>query len=360
MPYRIDGAEFQQGVFAVPNCVAEGYLRLAGGLSLKVLLWMLRRGSEPLDVDAIAKALGKEAEDIMDALEYWIARDLVFEDGKEPSAPPVEGSPAEPVPSPAPIATVPAIAPQAVAVPQALPQALRPTGTQIADRLEESPELRWLFREEAPKKLGHTIGYDGQSSLLMLHDTYGLPVEVIPMLLQYCVEAGKTSYSYIEAVGQDWGCKEIDSIEKADEQIASLKQSHCLWSELRRLAGLQAPRPTGSQSDYLRRWQKEFGYGIEMIHAAYEEMAEHTGKLSFAYMHKVLKKWHEAGVKTPEDAERVQEEWKASNSSRSGKKTSAGKKSAGAVALDTPPSYDLDEYERSTWRIPTFTKKEGA
>lgn len=346
MPYQINGAEFQQGVFAVPNRVAEDYLRLAGGLSLKALLWMLRRGGEALDVEALAKALGQPTGEIIDALQYWIDRGVVLRDGEVPAALPIASAPAE-------FSTA---APEsAPAIPIPLPP-LRPSGAQIAERLEESPELRWLFREEAPKALERTIGYDGQSMLLMLHDTYGLPLEVIPMLLQYCVEAGKRSYNYIEAVGQDWGRREIDSIEKADEQIAALKQGQSLWNELRRLTGLQTPRPTASQIDYLRRWQKEWGYGIEMIHAAYEEMAEHTGKLSFAYMHKVLQNWQAAGVKTPAEA-LAQKQTKQATAQKPGSKPS-GRAAKGAVGA--PPSYDLEEYERSTLQVPAFAKKEGA
>ncbi|MBR2075705.1 MAG: DnaD domain protein, partial [Fibrobacter sp.] len=35
-----------------------------------------------------------------------------------------------------------------------------------------------------------------------------------------------------------------------------------------------------------------------MIYLAYEEMANHTDKISFPYMNKVLANWHEAGIKT--------------------------------------------------------------
>ncbi|MDR3314844.1 MAG: DnaD domain protein [Oscillospiraceae bacterium] len=351
MPYRINGADYQRGVFAVPNCVAEEYLRLAGGLSLKALLWMLRRGGEALDVEALAKALGQPTGEIIDALQYWIDRGLVLREDAEPGLAVQPTSILRQQPTPVAPPDVLQETPAAAIAAAPLPQ-LRPTGTQIADRLEESPELRWLLSEEAPKKLERTIGYDGQSTLLMLHDTYGLPPEVIPMLLQYCVDAGKRSYAYIEAVGQDWGRREIDSIEKADEQIAALKQSQSLWNELRRLTGLQAPKPTAAQSDYLRRWQKEFGFGIEMIHAAYEETAEHTGKFSFAYMHKVLQNWHAAGVKTPAEAA-AQKHTAAAAKPRSGAK--GGNKT---TAPGAAPSYDLEEYERSTLHVPSFAKKE--
>ena len=83
---------------------------------------------------------------------------------------------------------------------------------QIAKRGSESAEIAFLFNE-AQKKLGRTIGYDSQSSLLMIHDAYGLPVEVILMLIDYCVSIGKTGVNYITSTAKNWGEKEIDSID---------------------------------------------------------------------------------------------------------------------------------------------------
>ena len=92
----------------------------------------------------------------------------------------------------------------------------KPTSDQIACRLMEEPALRLLYAE-AQQKLGRTIGYDGQSTLLMIHDQYGLPVEVILMILEYAASQGKTSMAYIAKMGRDWGEREIDTLEKAEE-----------------------------------------------------------------------------------------------------------------------------------------------
>lgn len=39
-----------------------------------------------------------------------------------------------------------------------------------------------------------------------------------------------------------------------------------------------------------------------MIRLAYERAVENTGKLSFAYINKVLQNWHREGVRTAADA----------------------------------------------------------
>ena len=106
---------------------------------------------------------------------------------------------------------------------------LKPTSDQIACRLMEEPALRLLYAE-AQQKLGRTIGYDGQSTLLMIHDQYGLPVEVILMILEYAASQGKTSMAYIAKMGRDWGEREIDTLEKAEEQLTRLRTGQSLWN----------------------------------------------------------------------------------------------------------------------------------
>jgi len=187
--------------------------------------------------------------------------------------------------------------------------------------------------------------------LLGLHDNHGLPVEVIFMLLQYCVDIEKTNNGYIEAVGRDWGKREIDTIDKAADQIAALKENLAAWKQLRKMAGLHAPRPTSAQCELLCRWQREFRFDIEMIFLAYEEMANHTGKLSFSYMNKVLEGWHAAGIKTPEQAAAAKEAF----AGKQPRQKSRAPRAAGAQGYQ--PSFDLEAFERSTLEVPVFSSE---
>ena len=70
-----------------------------------------------------------------------------------------------------------------------------------------------------------------------------------------------------------------------------------------------------------------------MIILAYDEMANHTGKLSFAYIDKVLMNWHKKGIKTPSDIEKETEEY------------SKAKKSADRNISSQNASYDIDEFK---------------
>ena len=48
-----------------------------------------------------------------------------------------------------------------------------------------------------------------------------------------------------------------------------------------------------------------YGYGEEIIRMAYEVTVNATGNASIPYANSILTRWHEAGMKTSEDVERL-------------------------------------------------------
>ena len=315
-------------IFPVPVQVVDEHIRLAGAVQLKVLLWLFRHIADNYDTDKMAEDLRISRPDAEDALQYWVQAGIICEDGRV----------AQPVSTAQPI--IEKEAPKQKKLPD-LPYT-KPNMEQIIARCEEEPEIRFLF-SESQTRLGRTIGHDGQSTLLMMHDHYGLPIEVILMIVEYCSSTGKTSFSYISKMGQDWGEREIDTLEKADEQISALKTSDKLWTELRLMTGISTPKPTAPQVKFLNTWKNEYGYDIEMIYLAYEEMANNCTRLSFPYMDKVLQNWHSNGLKTPEDVENSKKSRNKASKENAEKKTEA--------------SYDIDEFTRQALNKPLVYKK---
>ena len=293
MSYSVNPAVFKS-IFAVPTDIVDKHIRLANGDQLKVLLWILRNSTDNPDIDEMCKALKINKSDASDYLQYWVLTGVLSENGQT-VVPIPEVKNDEPVKEEK--------KPEIPVVPS------KPSSREILERIEESPEIGHLFNE-AQQMLGKTIGYDGQCTLLLLHDHYGLPTEVLFMMIDYCVSIGKSNYAYLEAVGKDWGTREVDTLEKAAEQISILKSANTVWKEFSQYAGITNPRPTVKQTEYLRRWNTEWKFSINMILLAYEEMANHTSKLSMGYINKILMNWHDKGFKTPADIEKATEEQK--------------------------------------------------
>lgn len=347
MEYQINPGAWG-AMFPIPTGVVDEHIKMVGRDQLKVLLWIFRHASEKKEMADLCADTGIDREDAIDAMQYWIGCGLLTKSG-EPLAISETNQREAVAPAAKPVAAQPeksALAP--------LPLS-KPTSEQIACRLLEEPALGLLYAE-AQQKLGRTIGYDGQSTLLMIHDQYGLPIEVILMILEYAASQGKTSMAYIARMGRDWGEREIDTLEKAEEQIARLRTGQSLWSQLRKLTGIHTPRPTAAQEKFLTEWSDELHYGIDMIHLAYEEMANHTDRLSFPYMNKVLRSWHGKGYLTPEQVQvEKQAHQQARETSAGGGFTAQAKKSGKKEQRDA--SYDLDEYTRRALHEPlVYTK----
>ena len=330
MLIRVNPTMLWGAVFSVPAVVVDKYMKLASAEQIRTLLWVLRHAAEQPTTEQAAESLRYSEENVREYVAFWQQNGILQTD-----------APTVPAPQMQTVRHVETRKPEKPALPD-LPEN-KPTAAEILARTKETPELGFLF-QEAQKKFSRTIGYDGQCTLLLMHDRYGLPVEVILMIIEYCAEVRKTSNAYIAAMGKSWAQEEIDTIEKAEEKIGELHRCGKLWKELASSAGLTAPTPTSVQSEYLRAWSTELGYGSDMIFLAYEEMANHCTKLSFAYMNKVLRNWHGKGLKTPQDV--------AEDNRRFREKKSQDD--------DKPPaSYDIDEMEQRLLYGPIVYKKKN-
>lgn len=361
-------------VFVLPSSVADKHIRLAGAVQLKVLLWIFRHSAEKPEIQDVSSALGIPCADISDALQYWIESGIISI--SEPSAVPETGR-KQTENSLSPVLTLkesgqisffentetssePTVKTEEnkktgsvfsdkipIQPEHIMPPAVRPTHEQIAARITESRDIRGMFFE-VERIFGRTLGYDTQSSLLYLTDHEGLPPEVVVMLCEYAQSIGKKSVRYIEKIGEDWAENDIDTFEKAAKRIAALEGVNSLWNELKVMMGLDNPKPTSRQREYLIKWSNSYEYNAQMIFFAYERMIEKTGKLNFKYMDTMLTAWHNSGFKTQTDVEKQDEKFR--------EKSAEAKKSALAASTGGKASYDIEKAFNPA-DIPTKTKK---
>lgn len=330
-----------KSIFAVPTSVVDDNIRLASVLQLKVLLYMLRHSDKNLSSEDIASALSLDKADTEDAMIFWQERGLLIK-SDEAAKPLLEIEtttdirltkdneyPAEDVqPQPKKVAEIPIS---------------RPSLEQISARLQECKEFSGLFAE-AQAALGKTIGYDGQSVLIMMHDSYGLPFEVILMAVEYSVSQQKTGYSSIAKLGKLWSEQGIDTLEGAMEYIEEHNSVNEVWNKLRSLTDISNRTPTSKQRGYLVAWVKEYGYDEQIIYYAYEESVDRTGKMSMPYMDKIIRNWYEKGVKTPMDIQREKAKWQEERDKKLPQKKT-NKQNVPALLQDEP-SYDIDAFTK--------------
>lgn len=393
------------GVFAVPSALADTALKTVSGSFLKVILCIFRRCYEPITPEEISKHTGVPVGEVGDALIYWTQKGLLSENApvEEVSNAVSNGLPdenptgdtdgnqnesaagnisfteenAENIPEKTGGASVSVntgvsadgsegTAAKADTKPRkttAMPGRL--SYEIICKRINESENVRTLF-SQAQTRLGRTIGTGDQSSLLLLHDYFGLPVEVILALCEYASVSGKGgNMNYIYTLGVDWSKREIDTLEEADEEFKRIQAIDKNWAPFCKITGIKKKKPTAKQSEFLSVWIDRFHFTMEMLSCAYDEMSKHTDEMSFPYMNKILTQWYNAGVDTPEKVRLHEEEFTENMvkavAERAKKKKDAANTpgSNNSASSGTPASYDIEKaQQKAKASVPILKKKE--
>ena len=350
--YKINPLKYT-GVTVLPSEIAERHLKLSSEAQLKVIISAFSKANGLFDINDISESTGVPPEEVKDALSYW--QDTGFILYSDETITLTDKNTAEEK-----TATEEEIKPKQTksnSLPANNPAKLK--YDEICIRIGESEEIRILLNE-AQLKLGRTIGTGDQSSLILLHDYYGLPIEVILCICEYAGTKGKsTNMNYIYKIGVDWSQREIDNIEAADEELKRIEKTNSVWAIFCKEADIKNKAPNSSQEKYVSQWINEWNFTVAMLMLAYEEMITHTGKFSFSYMHKILSSWYKKGINTPEKAEEEKQNFIRENERKALERNNSKKNTKEELKPDPNTSYDLlraEEIARKS--VPKVKKRE--
>ena len=284
-----------RSVFAVPSQIVDEGLKYSDGVKLKVLLYVLRHADKELEYKSISQGTGVNITDIPEALDYWVSLGVLQKDGslyEPPKAEPQSVPVAEPEPviEPEPQPEEPSKPRFTVAKPQ------KPDYVFTAQQLAVDDELKFLV-SEAQTALGKVLSNADVSTLLMLKDTCGLPLDVILMLIQYAISIDKGNMRTVEKLGVRWADDGVDSVEAAENKIRQATQRTKCYSIVATAFGLKnAGSPSKKQLDYCSAWVTEWKFSPEMLREAYERCVDAKGEMKFNYIDGILRRWHAAGI----------------------------------------------------------------
>lgn len=342
--YKVNPDAFR-GVFVLPSEVTDQYLLLASGDMLKVLLFAFRNADKALSPAEIAEGTGIKEENVSDALRFWEEKGLLSNCDPASSAAQAQETKNEPAKAEA--------RPEKIAV---IEKPTLPSYDMICKRAAESDDVRILFAE-AQMKLGRTIGPADQSRLLMLLDYYGLPVEVILTICEYA-RRNKQTTAQIYEMGIGWSKREIITLEAADEELKRLESVYLLWQDFIRMSGVRLQKLSLPQRKLFETWKSDWHFSNEMIKLAFDEMSRHTESLSFSYVNRILAKWKDQGIDSPEKfADHEKKRAEALEEKAAGKKTAYAKRAQPEEPVKA--SYDIDAAaQKMKTTVPTLKKKE--
>ena len=256
----------------------ENLMPEANPTFVKVYLYalMLICKGEIAESGVIAKKLGLLESDVILAMKYWEEKGLLDEVQKS-------------------------FKPEAVSD--------ETQAREIADEVLNNEELKQMLRI-SQEVLGKTLSSADAKTLYWIYDNLKLPIEVILVLLEYCVSINKRSMSYIEQVAVSWSDRGITTLEEADRFMREQTEKTNSYASLKRIFGINSRDFTTIELNYLNTWTSVYNMTEEMVALSYEYCILRTNKLSFPYMDKIIENWFERGIHTIADAEADNENFK--------------------------------------------------
>ncbi|MGM9615757.1 MAG: DnaD domain protein [Oscillospiraceae bacterium] len=179
----------------------------------------------------------------------------------------------------------------------------------VVRRSREDARFRALV-DEVQMALGHTLSSADLKKLFGIYDEFGLPPEVIVLLVQHCKETyaarygnGKNpGFAFIENEARDWFDREIMTYEQAEQWLTKLAERRSAIGRLRTALGISDRKLSPTERKYFEDWLSR-GFPVESIVIAADRTVTNTGGLKWKYMDSIIQSWDRMKLYTPEQIE---------------------------------------------------------
>lgn len=174
--------------------------------------------------------------------------------------------------------------------------------------------------------------------LYSLYDYYRLPLDVIPMLITYCVKNGKKSMRQIEKTASAWTEKGIDSIESAEIYLKKAEEYTKSINNLRKSMGINTRNFSPTEIKHINAWLFDLKIPFDLIIFAFEQSTLNGKKFSIKNMDTLINSWYNKGITSVNQAK-----------SFTGMSTATASKATPTKFTNfDQPEYDFDAFERKS------------
>ncbi len=181
----------------------------------------------------------------------------------------------------------------------------RPNYTErdVLGAMDTDPGFRGLYGE-VQRLLGRPLNTEELKILLGFIHYLGLPAEVVSILVTYCKDRARQqgklrspSLRTIEKEAYFWAERGIDTVEEAAAFIQAQNVRNSRLSRLMQQLQIRGRSLTAAEERYAQSWL-DMGFDEECVSMAYERTCLNTGGLNWAYMNKIMQRWHQQGLHT--------------------------------------------------------------
>ena len=162
------------------------------------------------------------------------------------------------------------------------------------------------LKEEVQRLLGKGMNIEELKILLGFVRYLGMTPDVISVLVSYCKDRARQkghlrnpSLRTIEKEAYAWAERGIDTVEEAVAFIQAQNVRNSRLARLMNILQIRGRNLTAAEERYALSWL-DLGLEEEMLVMAYERTCLNTGGLNWAYMNKIIQRWHQQGLRTAE------------------------------------------------------------
>ena len=175
---------------------------------------------------------------------------------------------------------------------------------ELSDQNSAFPALL----SEVEIAMGKRLSPADTRTLLELYDHVALPPEVILQLVIWQIQEYEDKHgpgrrprmSTIRTAAYRWRASGVDTLEAAEAYLKKLAYYRSREGELLAAAGVTGRKAAAGERKYLTAWA-EMGFPAETVAMAYDRTLTNTGSMKWPYCNAILKRWHAAGLHTPEE-----------------------------------------------------------
>ena len=318
---------------SISNFFIDYYMTEANGEFVKVYLYLVRllSNNSQVTVASIADHFNLTENDICRAIKYWISKDVlklnydgrgrlngivllplhapIFDMNRETDAISILNV----TPEPEKAATIHEVKTEQQEK-TSLTAPIKPnfTAKQLDAALQDTAfsDIHYLIET----LFGVIITPTQCSTILYIYDSLKFSEDLFQYLVEYCVEMGKKSFRYMEAVAVNWYKDGITTRQEAKEQsFLSKGISKIVFKAL----GIRSRVPTETEISFINTWSKDYGFSDQLIKLACDKaILQQPSSANFSYVNAILESWHKNNVKTPDDVERLDQEYIAKRTTK--------------------------------------------
>ena len=180
------------------------------------------------------------------------------------------------------------------------------TEVDVMNAMDRDDSFRSLYGE-IQRLLGRSLNTEELKILLGFVRYLGMSSELVSVLVCYCRDRARQKGSLrnpslltIEKEAYAWAERGIDTLEEAAAYIQAQNVRNSRLYRLMTILQIRGRSLTAAEERYAQSWL-DMGFDEETVAMAYERTCLNTGGLNWAYMNKILQRWHEQGFHTAEE-----------------------------------------------------------